>query len=174
MFLSQFISPSFSLLVPLSRHTSVQLRTAVLPPLALLAETSLAHCSPHTQALGMPLSAASLCSSSRPPLPATPTHSSLSSLRISSRRQYNALPYRQHRRSMEYELHKQLLSPRWQSSILPRPIKNLKIEMHRTKILRAVSCGCRRWSLAFTRGKAFRLQAWTGPWGSRRLRLQNV
>jgi hypothetical protein len=28
-------------------------------------------------------------------------------------------------------------------------------------------------NLVRSKGKAFPLQAWTGPWGSRRLRLQN-
>jgi hypothetical protein len=37
----------------------------------------------------------------------------------------------------------------------------------RYKALRALNCA------VSGKGKAFPLQAWTGPWGSRRLRLQN-
>lgn len=81
-FLSQFIAPSLFSFLCLVTHPCTSLPTVGSAPLALLLETSLAHCPPHTQAPGMPLSAASLCSSPRPPLPATPTHSSLSSLRI--------------------------------------------------------------------------------------------
>ena len=69
-FLSQFIAPSLFSFLCLVTHPCTSLPTVSSAPLALLAETSLAHCPPHTQALGMPLSAASLCSSPRPPLPA--------------------------------------------------------------------------------------------------------
>ena len=81
-FLSQFIAPSLYSFLCLVTHPRTSLPTVGSAPLTLLAATSLADSPSHTQALGMPLSAASLCSAPRPPLPATPTHSSLSSLRI--------------------------------------------------------------------------------------------
>ena len=130
-FLSQFIAPSLFSFLCLVTHPCTSLPTVGSAPLALLAETSPAHCPPHTQALGMPLSAASLCSSPAPRYPQhQPIHLCLH-YESSSRRQYNTLLYRQRRRSMEYELHRELLPPWWRTSIFGRPIKNLKTQMHK-------------------------------------------
>ena len=61
--------------------------------------------------------------------------------------------------------------------------KNLKIKIYKTIILPVVLYGCETWSLTLreerklrvsenrVKGKAIPLQAWTGPEGSRRLRL---
>jgi hypothetical protein len=62
------------------------------------------------------------------------------------------------------------------SSLLSR---NVKIKIYRTIILPVVLYGCEIWLLILReecrqKGKAFPLQAWRVPWGSRRLKYRMV